>query len=144
MSNNSLFSLCNALAMFSWIALALFPRSVWVKRMVQSVVVILFAIIYGVLVVQSLSLQDMQSFGSLEGVMQLFTQPTAVLVGWVHYLAFDLMMGLYVLHSGQRHQIHHALLIPCLFFTFMLGPVGLLLFTIVRTVKTKNYWVDYL
>jgi len=144
MSNNSLFSLCNALAMFSWIALALFPRTVWVKRIVQSVVVILFAIIYSVLVGQSLNLQDMQSFGSLEGVMQLFTQPTAVLVGWVHYLAFDLMMGLYVLHSGQKHHIHHALLIPCLFFTFMLGPVGLLLFTVVRTMKTKNYWVDYL
>ncbi len=67
MSNNSLFSLCNALAMFSWIALALFPRKVWVKRIVQSVVVILFAIIYCVLVGQSLSLQDMQSFGSLGG-----------------------------------------------------------------------------
>ncbi len=142
-SHNSLFSLCNSLAMFSWIALAVFPRTLWVKRIVQSVVIILFAIIYAVLVGQSLNLQDLQSFGSLEGVMQLFTQPLAVLVGWVHYLAFDLMIGLYILHSGQKHQIHHALLLPCLFFAFMLGPVGLLLFTIVRTVKTKNYWVDY-
>jgi len=144
MSDNALFSLCNALAMFSWIALAVFPRNPWTKRIVQFVVVILFTLIYSVLVGQSLNLQDMQSFGSLTGVMQLFTQPTAVLVGWVHYLAFDLMIGLYILNSGQKHQIHHALLFPCLFFTFMLGPVGLLLFTIVRTVKTKNYWVEYL
>jgi hypothetical protein len=33
-------------------------------------------------------------------------------------------------------------LIPCLFFTFMMGPVGLLMYLLVRFVKTKHYFAD--
>lgn len=141
---STLFSLCNSLAMFSWIAIVILPRNEWTRRVVQSVVIILFAIIYTVIVSRTLKPGDLSSFGSLEGVMSLFTQPEAVLVGWVHYLAFDLMVGLYILNSGQKHNIPHLILVPCLFLTFMLGPIGLLLFTVIRTAKTKNYWVEYL
>lgn len=141
---HSIFSLCNSLAMFSWIALVVLPRQIWTRRVVQSVVIVLFAIIYTVIVTRTLKPGDLSSFGSLEGVMSLFTQPEAVLVGWVHYLAFDLMVGLYILNSGQKHNIPHLILVPCLFLTFMLGPIGLLLYTIIRTARTKKYWVEYL
>lgn len=144
MSNELLFSLCNNLALVSWIALIVSPRFYWTRRIVQSVIVILLTLLYSTLVFQSFTIDDLRSFGSLQGVLGLFGQPTAVLIGWVHYLAFDLMMGLYILASGQKHSVHHALLIPCLLFTFLLGPFGLLLFTIVRTIKIKGYWVEYI
>ena len=32
-------------------------------------------------------------FGSLADVMRLFDSPTVALAGWIHYLAFDLLVG---------------------------------------------------
>jgi membrane protein required for beta-lactamase induction len=61
-----------------------------------------------------------------------------LVAGWVHYLAFDLFVGNWMLINGRKHNVSHLALIPCLFFTFMLGPVGLLLYFIVRAIKTKK------
>lgn len=76
-------------------------------------------------------------FGSLAGVMKLFTNPWAVLAGWVHYLAFDLFVGAWEVRDAEQHGVSHLLVVPCLFFTFMLGPIGLLMYMGARTLFGK-------
>ncbi len=71
-------------------------------------------------------------FFSLGGVVRLFQSPRIVLVGWVHFLAFDLMVGLYIVTDAARHGINHWLLIPALLLTLMFGPAGLLLYLAMR------------
>jgi hypothetical protein len=34
------------------------------------------------------------------------------------------------------------ILLPCLLVTFMLGPIGLLLYLLIRVVKTKQYFAS--
>ena len=82
------------------------------------------------------------SFGSLDGVAALFVNREALLAGWIHYLAFDLLTGIFIVNNARKNGIGIALLLPCLFFTFMLGPVGLLLYLLIRWTRTKNYWID--
>jgi hypothetical protein len=82
----------------------------------------------------------MKNFGSLDGVMKFFQNKTLLTAGWVHYLAFDLMVGAWIKRNSVIYGISHWLIIPCLFFTFMLGPVGLLLYLILRFLKTKKYF----
>ena len=77
-------------------------------------------------------------FGSLASVMALFTEENAVLAGWVHYLAFDLLIGMWMIKQNEKIGIHQILMAPCLFATFMLGPVGFLLFMSMRTFKLKK------
>ncbi len=77
-------------------------------------------------------------FGSLKSVMALFTEENAVLAGWVHYLAFDLLIGMWMLDQNKELKINQLLIAPCLFLTFMLGPIGFLLFIIIKTVKQKQ------
>ena len=72
------------------------------------------------------------SFFSLRGVIDLFKSPRAVLAGWIHYLAFDLMVGLYIVTDASRYGINHWLLVPVLFMTLMFGPAGLLLYVMLR------------
>jgi len=74
------------------------------------------------------------SFSSLAGVMQLFTNPWTVLAGWLHYLAFDLFVGAWEVRDAEKHGVPHLLVIPCLFFTFMLGPIGYLMYVAIRGV----------
>jgi len=50
-------------------------------------------------------------------------------------LAFDLLIGMWMVNQNQKLGIHQLLMAPCLFATFMLGPVGFLLFMILRTLK---------
>jgi hypothetical protein len=44
----------------------------------------------------------------------------APLAGWLHYLAFDLLIGTWEARDAREHGIR-PLLIPCLFVTFMFG-----------------------
>ncbi len=137
-----LFSLANLLAMISWLLLMALPSWKWSVRIVAGVIVLLFCLTYTFIIAGTITPNDLNSFGSLEGVMKLFDQPGAVLAGWLHYLAFDLMTGLYIIHNARQHNIPHIWLVPILFFTFMLGPVGLLLYWITRLLKTKKYFQE--
>jgi hypothetical protein len=78
-------------------------------------------------------------FGSLQGVTRLFQNPFALTAGWIHYLAFDMFVGAWELKDSQTHGISHWLMIPCLLFTFMFGPIGLILYFSVRWFATKKF-----
>jgi ABC-type antimicrobial peptide transport system permease subunit len=52
------------------------------------------------------------------------------------------MAGLFIASNAAKHGIKHAFIIPCLILTFMLGPVGLLLYLIIRWAITKNWWAE--
>ena len=142
MPQETLFSITNALALFSWIYLVIFPFRPSTNKILIGVSVTLLAIAYTWLVFQSLSLSDFEKFKTLEGITGLFSVPGAVLVGWIHYLAFDLMVGLFIAHNAAKHGIRHIIIIPCLMFTFLLGPVGLLLFLVIRWSFTKQLFAD--
>jgi hypothetical protein len=81
-------------------------------------------------------------FSSLEDVRRLFADPYLLLAGWVHYLAFDLFVGAWEVRDAQRLGIPHLLVVPCLVLTFLFGPAGLLLYGIVRAVRTRRIVID--
>lgn len=86
---------------------------------------------------------DFRAFGTLEGIMRLMGsgQKAAALAGWIHYLAFDLVAGSYVLRDGQMRGLAHGWLVAPLLLCFLLGPSGLLLYGMLRLAlpkRTKN------
>ncbi len=44
-------------------------------------------------------------FDTLPNVMQLFTQPEIALAGWIHYLAFDLLIGAWEVRTARAERI---------------------------------------
>jgi Domain of unknown function (DUF4281) len=135
MTADQIFQYSNTFALLGWIILIFFPF--WK----QSDKVII-AIVYAWLVLSTFKPADIESFSTLDGVMKLFDDRTMVVGGWVHYLAFDLMTGLFIRKNAALHGINHWLTVPCLFFTFMLGPVGLLLYFLLRWIITRQYFAD--
>lgn len=77
-------------------------------------------------------------FSSLAGVSHGFSNLNHLLTGWIHFLAFDLFLGIWEVEKAKQDGIKHWILIPCLLFTFMYGPVGFVLFVIVRSIKLKK------
>ena len=78
------------------------------------------------------------SFSSLAGVMALFSAPVAATLGWIHYLIFDLFIGAWESRDAQRRGISHWLVIPCLVVTLLAGPIGLMLYLLLRLLLGKG------
>jgi hypothetical protein len=120
-----------------WLLLLLVPRWRWGTDFVAPVLIPgLLALLYLGLMIGNLSGAE-GGFGSLDEVARLFQNRSLLLAGWIHYLAFDLFIGSWEVRDAQRLGIHHGLVMPCLVFTFLLGPVGLLLYGIVRGTKRR-------
>lgn len=141
MNPSSLFQFANSYALLGWILMFFAPKWKWTKSIVFYGVILLLATLYIIGIVPGLGKMDMQSFSSLEGVMALFTSPEAVAIGWIHYLAFDMFVGLSLLIHAQKQGLPHLALIPCLFLCFMFGPIGLLLYIIVFGLIKKKLGV---
>jgi uncharacterized membrane protein YhdT len=52
--------------------------------------------------------------------------------GWLHYLAFALLIGTWEAHDGVERGVPRWLLVPCLFLTLMFGPMGWVVYMIAR------------
>ncbi len=132
MNLEKIFSLCGTLAMLGWLLLIFLPRWKWTARFIcVCAVPLALAVVYLTLVVTNFGNSE-GGFGSLAQVALLFRNPHNLLAGWIHYLAFDLFIGSWEVRDAQRVGIHHLLVVPCLVLTFLFGPVGLLLYFLLR------------
>lgn len=136
------FALGNKLALLGWLLLILLPRWRWSSRLIAPVIIpAAIALVYVLFLVKHSGSTE-GGFGSLADVMVLFTNPNLVLVGWLHYLAFDLFIGSWEVRDAQRLGIRHRWVIPCLVLTFVIGPAGLLLYLLIRSIKTGRLWLE--
>jgi hypothetical protein len=142
MSADQLFQLSSTTAMLAWILLILFHKTLWISKALIGTIILAMSLLYFYLIAKNFGGMKPDSFSTLDGVAALFTNREALLAGWVHYLAFDLMTGIFIVNNARNNGIGIGWLLPCLFFTFMLGPVGLLLYIFIRWFLTKNYWID--
>ena len=140
MNYESAFGIANNITMVGWLLLIIAPYWKYTRPIVQfGVVSLLLSILYLYLIFFAPGEgMDTSSFGTLAGVMDLFTDPKSVLAGWVHYLAFDLWVGSWEVGDAKKHGINRWFLLPSLLLTFMLGPVGLLSYIILRSILTKK------
>ncbi|HUQ83912.1 MAG TPA: ABA4-like family protein [Gemmatimonadaceae bacterium] len=133
MTAERLFSILNLIAIVGWLPLIFAPGRRWATTVVPFAVVATLSTVYVVLVATSLPGAD-GGFSSLAGVRALFENPWALLAGWTHYLAFDLFIGSWEVRDARRRGVAHLFVVPALVLTFLLGPGGLLLYLIVRSL----------
>lgn len=135
MSPQQVFSIANAVALLAWIMLAALPGRPWVRKMITTKLVpSFFAVLYAVIIV-SLFGRAPGGFSTLAGVGMLFSNAWLLLAGWVHYLAFDLLVGSWELEDAAERGIAHWMVVPCLLLTFLFGPAGWLFYRIVRSMR---------
>ena len=138
MTPEQVFSIVNLIATVAWIALVVLPGRRWVTDIITSTAVpLLFAIAYVVIVAATVG-RTPGGFSTLAGVAALFSNPWVLLAGWLHYLAFDLLIGTWETRDARQHGVPHLLLVPCLILTFLFGPAGWLLYRVVRLTKSSQ------
>jgi len=139
MTPSNVFSLATYIAMPMWVLLIFLPNWKITRFLIDfKVVPMVLSFIYAIYIFIFLQEGGGLDFGSLNSVMDLFTLEQAVLAGWVHYLAFDLLVGMWMINQNKKLGIHPLLMAPCLIATFMLGPIGFLAFMLIKIFKNKQ------
>ncbi len=135
------FSLASGFVVPGWLALIFLPRWRPGPRLLAGIVMpLVLGILYAILFLLHFGgAAEGAGFGSLEGVGLLFSDPWVLLVGWIHYLAFDLFVGAWEVRDAQRIGIPHLAVVPCLVLTFFAGPIGLALYLLIRGLWKKRW-----
>ena len=142
---SKVFSLQSRLVMVGWFILAALPFWQYMPTAVMAIVLIIcmtysYFVFFGHRYDNGARKPNFKDFGHLKGVVKMFTNPRAALGGWLHYLAFDLLVGLIIVLDAQQHAISHWFILPILFFALMIGPAGLVLYFVFRAVYTGNFF----
>jgi hypothetical protein len=138
MDASSIFSFGNSFVLLGWLLLIFLPNWKVTQPIILNGIIVFFSIIYSYLILKDIGSFNPESFSTLANVKALFTNDDAVAAGWMHYLAFDLFVGAYIVRKAKSLGISRLLYTLCLPFTFMFGPIGYLLFFIIKTIKTKS------
>jgi len=139
MTPEALFSLASTAVLPGWLLLVFAPRWRWTTRLVTGVLLpALLGLLYLSLILTGWAGSE-GGFGSLAEVRRLFDNPTLLLAGWVHYLAFDLFVGTWEVRDASKLGLPHLLVVPCLLLTFLFGPIGLLLYFVLRGFLRRQW-----
>ena len=132
------FNAVNLLALIAWVALILLPRWPALLSAVLYLGVGLLCLIYATGLIGLLTGLIPNAggggadFTTIAGVRSIFGSDAGVTIGWTHYLAFDLFVGLWIARDGDAKNISRLLQAPVLLVTFMAGPLGLLVWLALR------------
>lgn len=144
----TLFSVTNMVALLGWIVLLLLPRRPLPLSLVLYLGVgllclayaAMFAGVFGGLVdpvrdagAPAPSLADY----SVAGLMAFFRSEGGLVLGWTHYLAFDLFVGLWIARDADAKGFGRLFQTPFLLLTYFVGPIGLLLWLAVRERRAR-------
>ncbi len=136
----TVFSLSVLLVAPFWLLMIFVPHWRWTRRIMTSPSVVLpAAILYAVLILPQVGNVWPELINPrLPAIAALLGTEHGATVGWVHFLAFDLFVGRWVYLDSRERRISAWWMAPILFFVFMLGPLGLLLYLIVLQVDCRR------
>lgn len=133
------FQVANMAVIPGWALLIFLPRWKWTNAVVTALAVTLAAAYTAFFFRNFFAGQG--GFATLDSVRALFSQPVVMLVGWIHYLCFDLLIGAWEAREAARLNIPRLVTGPCLVLTLMLGPLGLLAFLVARFLYSREWEV---
>ncbi|NUO01652.1 MAG: DUF4281 domain-containing protein [Saprospiraceae bacterium] len=134
---HTIFQFTNTFSLFAWLLLLILPNWKYTFKILASGWVVLLALLYTFLLSKGISEFSPESFGSIESIRALFQDDMALTAGWIHYLAFDMLVGCLIVHQSKEQGIPRWLYSICLPFTFMFGPVGFLMYKLL-SLKYKG------
>lgn len=144
----TLFTLTNAIALIGWAALAFLPRRPVVHSLVLYACVGLLCLAYAAMFiamfggfadperVAGVPEPDLTDY-SVAGLRALFMSGGGIVLGWTHYLAFDLFVGLWISRDADAKGYSRIAQLPILLVTLMAGPIGLLIWLAVRERRAR-------
>ncbi|MCR9123542.1 MAG: ABA4-like family protein [Phyllobacteriaceae bacterium] len=132
----TLFSTASSLAMVGWLVLLISPFVPRVAHIVSGrIIPLILSVGYTALILAFWSSGE-GGFDTLDNVARLFESRELLLAGWVHFLAFDLFVGAWIVRDARETgALPFWLVLPCLPLTLLFGPAGLAAYFALRAAR---------
>ena len=127
-----------------WFILIIFPQSHLSRIFVTSIFpfFILSGVYTFILYKSYLSGYDFDGnftlYLGLNELSRLFEDHLYIMIFWTHFIAMNLFIGGWIVKDSQKFSINKVLLAIPLIVTYLTGPIGLLLYWIIRIFYAKK------
>ena len=127
-----------------WLLLIFFPHSHLCRYFVTSIFpIFILSVAYVFLLYKSfLSDYDFISnfnlYLGVEELANLFLDKTFLILFWIHFVSINLFTGGWIIKDSQKLMINKIFLFIPLIITYLIGPIGLFLYWLVRIFHAKN------
>ena len=74
----------------------------------------------------------------INNLSELFTNSEFLIIFWIHFLAINLFCGSWISRDGSRLLISKYLMFVPLIITYFIGPLGILIYWIIRMFYAKK------
>jgi hypothetical protein len=135
---DALYGLTGMLIIVCWGLLILHPdrSSRWIT-VPKFAVPTLFGLIYaGIMMAKFFGSGG--GYGSIAAVRALFAHDDILLAGWLHYLAYDFFIGVWIAEQADRIGLSRQIQALILVTAFMFPPMGLVLFLATRATIRRS------
>ena len=81
-------------------------------------------------------------YSGLDGLYSMFSNEILLLIFWLHFLAISLFAGAWIVRDARRYLIPKIITIPSLILTYFSGPVGIVIYWLIRIFFAKKISFD--
>ena len=74
----------------------------------------------------------------LSELSRLFEDHLYIMIFWTHFVAINLFIGGWIVRDSQKFSINKVLMAVPLILTYLIGPIGLFLYWIIRIFYAKR------
>tara|TARA_B110000971_G_C19682933_1_gene351924 strand:+ start:19 stop:492 length:474 start_codon:yes stop_codon:yes gene_type:complete len=127
-----------------WFVLIIFPQSQICKVFTASIFpIFILSLVYGYLFYMIFHegynfLRNFELYLGLDSISDLFSDQSFLILFWVHFLSINLFCGGWIVKDSQKFGINKFLISLPLLTTYLIGPIGLTLYWLIRIFYAKR------
>ena len=127
-----------------WLILIFFPHSNLSKYFVTSIFPILILsgcyifILYKSYLNSYDFINNFSLYLGIDRLSDLFTDRSYLMMFWIHFISINLFTGGWIVRDSQKLSINKILVSIPLVITYLIGPIGLFFYWLIRIFYTKS------
>ena len=127
-----------------WFMLIIIPNSKFTQFFVNSVIIpLILSTIYIYIIYQTILLDEpifnvLKLYLSLDNLYTVFAAESFLLIFWLHFAALNLFLGSWISRDGVKYNIPRGLVFVPLILVYFTGPLGIVLYWIIRVFYAKR------
>jgi hypothetical protein len=143
-TNDMLYLWINIGVLPFWLLIIFFPQSHLCKYLATSIFPIFLLSTAYVFILYQAFLSSFDFTGNfnlylgLSSISELFRDDLYLLMFWTHFVAVNLFTGGWILKDSNKFGINKIVLAFPLIITYLIGPIGILLYWLVRIFYAKS------
>ena len=127
-----------------WFVLIFFPQSHLCRYFVTSIFPIFLLSCAYIFILYKSYLNSFNFYGNFElylgidNISNLFSDKTFLMMFWIHFISINLFTGGWIVKDSQKFSINKILLIIPLLITYLIGPLGIFVYWLIRIFHAKR------